>query len=83
MQAFNSMYSSLATTASTASKLCTSLLVWGDLTSLDEQRNRINSVTYKDVQKVFEQSANAEGGFWLAVTGPENEALVEELLNRN
>lgn len=79
----NSMYSSLATTASTASTLCTSLLVWGDLTSLDEQRNRINSVTYKDVQKVFEQSANAEGGFWLAVTGPENEALVEELLNRN
>ncbi|MCR4733626.1 MAG: insulinase family protein [Treponema sp.] len=78
----NSMYSALVTTASSASSLCTSLLVWGDLTSLDEMRNKINSVTYADVYSAFEKYIGKEGGFWIASVGPENEALLEEILNK-
>ena len=77
----NTMYSGLATTASTANTLCTSLLLWGDLDSLDEQRNRINSVSISEVQTAFVRYINSDSFFWIAVVGPENEELLEEILN--
>ncbi|MCR4954527.1 MAG: insulinase family protein [Treponema sp.] len=77
----NSMYSGLATTASTANTLCTSLLLWGDLDSLDEHRNRINSVSISEVQTAFVRYINSDSFFWIGVVGPENEELLEEILN--
>lgn len=79
----NTMYSSLQTTGSTADTLCRSLLLWGDLNSLDEQRNRINSVTIAEVQSAFEKYINSadEDCFWVAAVGPENEELLESILN--
>lgn len=72
----NKKYYLQDTTSGIASRMCASLLQFGDINSADLLTQKVKNVTANDVKRVFNKYWIEENSFFIAVVGPEEEDKV-------
>jgi len=78
----NALYSTDMTTAARTGMLNSSLLMYGNTTGIYDLRAKLNTVTYEQVNEVFNKYFLSNDDFWFAVTGPDEEEAVMEALSK-
>ncbi len=72
-----SRYSSQATVCGVASRLASSLLLYGDVAASDKKNEEVKKITVTDVERVFDIYWVKNPGRWFAVVGPSEEENIQ------